>query len=464
MGKRSKMTYEESIAYLESAASFGIKPGMERINALLDRLDHPEKACRVIHVTGTNGKGSVVAMITSVLENAMLKVGRYISPHLIDYTERIYCGGRDISRDDFARAADAVREAAEAAVADGAEAPTEFELLTAMAFWYFREQNVDYAVVEVGLGGLLDSTNVVEPVVSVITNVAMDHMAYLGDTLEKIAHQKAGIIKKGVPVVTAAQQGALKTIKKEAHEKKSRLYFYGRDFEIDSRSRWQHGQIVVVKRKDMPKELEKGLLFVPFVGPHQAVNAAVAAMALTLVMKQDDRINENDLREGLARTRWMGRFEIHDVRGIPVVFDGAHNPAGAEALSESLAEQYPDKRRLIVFASLKDKETDTVISLLVRKNDKVFLTEAPTPRARKTAELKDMFTCETKEEPSVAQALADAVAEAKDGDMVLVCGSLYILGEALTWMEKKEIERKEEADTAAKADADASSDAEKTNE
>lgn len=453
------MTYEESIAYLEAAASFGIKPGMERINALLDRLDHPERAYRVIHVTGTNGKGSVCAMITSVLENATLKVGRYSSPHLIDYTERIYCGGRDISRDDFARAADVVRAAAEAMQADGAEAPTEFELLTAMAFWYFREQHVDYAVVEVGLGGLLDSTNVVEPVVSVITNVAMDHMAYLGDTLEKIAHQKAGIIKEGIPVVTAAQHIPLKTIKKEAHAKKSRLYFYGRDFEIDSRSKFRHGQIVAVKRKDVGKDLEKGLLFVPFVGPHQAVNAAVAAMALTIVMKQDDRVNENDLREGLARTRWMGRFEIHDVRGIPVVFDGAHNPAGAEALSESLAEQYPDKRRLIVFASLRDKDTDEVISLLVRKDDKVFLTEAPTPRARKTSELAEMFTCETKEEPSVAQALSDAVAEAKDGDMVLVCGSLYILGEALTWMEKKEIELKEEAAAADTADKAAASEA-----
>lgn len=443
------MTYEESIAYLEAAASFGIKPGMERIEALLDRLDHPERAYRVIHVTGTNGKGSVCAMITSVLENAMLKVGRYSSPHLIDYTERIYCGGRDISRDDFARAADVVRAAAEAMKADGLEAPTEFELLTAMAFWHFREQHVDYAVVEVGLGGLLDSTNVVEPVVSVITNVAMDHMAYLGDTLEKIAHQKAGIIKEGIPVVTAAQHIPLKTIKKEAHAKKSRLYFYGRDFEIDSRSKFRHGQIVAVKRKDVGKDLEKGLLFVPFVGPHQAVNAAVAAMALTIVMKQDDRVNENDLREGLARTRWMGRFEIHDVQGIPVVFDGAHNPAGAEALSESLAEQYPDKRRLIVFASLRDKDTDEVISLLVRKDDKVFLTEAPTPRARKTSELAEMFTCETKEEPSVAQALSDAVAEAKDGDMVLVCGSLYILGEALTWMEQKEAELRDEAAQAA---------------
>lgn len=432
------MNYEESIAYLEKAASFGIKPGMERINALLDELGRPEKAYKVIHVTGTNGKGSVVAMVTAVLENASLKVGRYTSPHLIDYTERIYCGGQDISREDFARAADVVKEAADKVTARGIEAPTEFELLTAMAFWYFREQKVDYAVVEVGLGGLLDSTNVVHPVVSVITNVAMDHMQYLGNTIEEIARHKAGIIKEGIPVVTAAQQVPLKTIKKEAHAKKARLYFYGRDFEIDSRSRWQHGQVVVVKRKDMPKDQQKGLLFVPFVGPHQAVNAAVAVMALTVLMKQDDRINEYNLREGLARARWMGRFEIHDIRGVPVVFDGAHNAAGAEALSEALAEQYPDKRRLIVFTSLKDKDTDTVVALLVRKTDKVFYMEAPTPRTRTLEELSAMFTCDKKEEPSVTSALDDALAEAGKDDMVLVCGSLYILGEALQWVEQKE--------------------------
>lgn len=432
------MNYEESIAYLEKAASFGIKPGMERINALLDELGRPEKAYKVIHVTGTNGKGSVVAMVTAVLENASLKVGRYTSPHLINYTERIYCGGQDISREDFARAADVVKEAADKVTARGIEAPTEFELLTAMAFWYFREQKVDYAVVEVGLGGLLDSTNVVHPVVSVITNVAMDHMQYLGNTIEEIARHKAGIIKEGIPVVTAAQQVPLKTIKKEAHAKKARLYFYGRDFEIDSRSRWQHGQVVVVKRKDMPKDQQKGLLFVPFVGPHQAVNAAVAVMALTVLMKQDDRINEYNLREGLARARWMGRFEIHDIRGVPVVFDGAHNAAGAEALSEALAEQYPDKRRLIVFTSLKDKDTDTVVALLVRKTDKVFYMEAPTPRTRTLEELSAMFTCDKKEEPSVSSALDDALAEAGKDDMVLVCGSLYILGEALQWVEQKE--------------------------
>lgn len=432
------MNYEESIQYLESAQAFGIKPGMERITALLDKLGHPELAYKTIHVTGTNGKGSVVAMITSVIENSTLKVGRYISPHLIDYTERIYCGGHDISRDDFAKAATVVKEAADAVVADGVEAPTEFELLTAMAFWYFREQKVDYAVIEVGLGGLLDSTNVVKPEVAVITNVAMDHMKYLGNTIEEIAHHKAGIIKEGIPVVTAAQHVPLKTIKKEAHEKKARLYFYGRDFEIDSRNNWQNGQVVTVKQKDVPKEREKSLLFVPFVGAHQAVNAAVAMMALMVIMKNDKRINENDLREGLARARWMGRFEIHDLRGIPVIFDGAHNPAGAEALQEALEERYPDKRRLIVFTSLKDKDTDTVIALLVRKEDKCFLCEAPTPRTHTTKELADMLTCDKKEETSVTAALDDALAEATDKDIVLVCGSLYILGEAIEWVEKKE--------------------------
>lgn len=439
------MNYEESIAYLEQAASFGIKPGLERINAILAKLGNPENAYKVIHVTGTNGKGSVVAMITSVMENAQLRIGRYVSPHLIDYTERIYVGGKDISREDFAKAATAVREAAEKAVAEGVEEPTEFELLTAMAFWYFKEQKVDYAVMEVGMGGLYDSTNVITPVVSVITNVAMDHMKYLGNTLQEIAHQKAGIIKEGVPVVTAAQHVALKQLKKDAHEKKARIYFYGRDFEIDSRQKWHHGQVVTVKRKDMPKELEKSLLFVPFVGTHQAVNAAVATMALSLVMKQDHRINENDLREGLARATWKGRFEIHDVNGVTYVMDGAHNPAGAEALQEALLEQYPDKRRIFVFTSLEDKDTGTVIQLLMRKGDKVFACEAPTPRTRKVEEIgklieEQKLNVDFKAESSVDQALEDATAAAGEGDIVLICGSLYILGDAMQYIARKESE------------------------
>ena len=437
------MNYQETLSWLASASSFGIKPGLERINAVLEKLDHPETAYKVIHVAGTNGKGSVVAMITSVLENATLRVGRFISPHLIDYTERIYFCGHDISQDDFAKAATVVKEAAGKVAAEGGETLTEFEILTAMAFWVFREEKIDYAVVEVGMGGLYDSTNVVTPVVSVITNVALDHMQYLGDTLPEIARQKAGIIKKGIPVVTAAQHVALKEIKKEAHNKKARLYFYGRDFEIDTRNRYGTGQVVVVKRKDLPKNQDKSLLFVPFVGPHQAVNAAVALMALSLVMKQDERVNENDLREGLARAKWAGRFEIRNVRGKTFVLDGAHNAAGAEALQESLAEQYPDKRRIFIFSSLKDKETETVIQMLVRKGDKVFACPAPTERTRTPAEICDMIDAQKIkadhiEAENVISAVEAAEKEAGENDIILVCGSLYILGEAISLLNRQE--------------------------
>lgn len=219
------MNYQESISRLEEASVFGIKPGLERMQKILAVLGNPEKACKMIHITGTNGKGSVAAMITSVLENTNLRVGRFTSPHLIDYTERIYLGGKDISREDFAKAATVVFKAHDELVAAGEEALTEFELLTAIAFWYFRENKADYAVMEVGMGGRFDATNVVMPVVSVITNVAMDHMQYLGNTLPEIAREKAGIIKKGIPVVTAAQHVALKELKKDAHNKKHAFIF-----------------------------------------------------------------------------------------------------------------------------------------------------------------------------------------------------------------------------------------------
>ena len=225
------MTYEEAIHYLEAANVFGIQLGLGRIQNLLERLGNPQNKYKTIHVTGTNGKGSVTAMIASAHRSGF-KTGRYTSPHLESYTERIHIDHHDISEDDFAAAVAVVKDAVTAMVADGGEGPTEFELITAAAFWYFASIGVDYAVIEVGLGGLLDSTNVIIPAVSVITNVAMDHMKYCGNTIEAIAEQKAGIIKEGVPVVTTAEEPALSVIARKAYAMHSRLYALDHSFDV----------------------------------------------------------------------------------------------------------------------------------------------------------------------------------------------------------------------------------------
>lgn len=428
------MNYSEAVTWLEKATSFGIKPGLTRIEALLRHLGNPEKKYKVIHITGTNGKGSTAAMVTAALEGAGLTVGRYTSPHLVEYTERIYAGGQDIPREDFAEAATFVSEAAEKVKKEGIEAPTEFELLTAMAFYYFAQKKIDYAVVEVGMGGLYDSTNVVMPEVSVITNVAMDHMKYLGNTISEIAAQKAGIIKEGVPAVTCATGDALKVIRETAEKKHARLYVFGEDAVINERKPVRGGQILSITIDGR----RYNDVHIPLVGEHQVENAAAALMALHVVCDMDKRVSRDQAVKGIENTRWPGRFEIHKMGNLPFIMDGAHNSAGAVTLKQSLEEQFPDERRIFVFTSLSDKDTDKVIDLLMRKNDKVFITTAPTPRSRTTKEIAAMLPCAYKEETSTEQALEDAVSEAKEGDIVVVCGSLYILGQVITWLRKFE--------------------------
>ena len=197
------MTYQEALAYLEQASSFGIKPGLERITALMEALGNPQEDYKIVHVTGTNGKGSVTSYISYALFTSGLRVGRFTSPHLQSYTERIQINDGNITEEAFGKLISRVKIAVDTIISNGIEAPTQFEILTAAAFLFFKDQGVDYAVVEVGLGGLLDSTNIVTPKVSVITNVTIDHQAYCGDTVEEIARHKAGIIKPKVPVVTS---------------------------------------------------------------------------------------------------------------------------------------------------------------------------------------------------------------------------------------------------------------------
>ena len=342
------MTYEQAIDYLESANVFGIQLGLGRIQALLERLDNPQNNYKTIHVTGTNGKGSVTAMIASVLTEAGFRTGRYTSPHLEDYTERIHIDNHDISRDDFAKAVSVVKDAVTAMVAAGGEGPTEFEMITAAAFWYFDYIGVDYAVIEVGLGGLLDSTNVIVPVVSVITNVAMDHMKYCGNTIEAIAEQKAGIIKEGVPVVTTADGPALQVIARKAYEKHSRLYALDHSFDVVGNAGPEDpeaGQMVTVREK-------YGFAIttvLPLLGKHQRTNCAAAVMTLLILARHEKKLTRTVLENGIRHVQWPGRFQVFKAGDIDVVLDGAHNPAGIDTFCKTYEDVFASRKRVFLF-------------------------------------------------------------------------------------------------------------------
>ena len=432
------MTYEEALAYLEDTSSFGIKPGLERIQALMQALGNPERDYKIIHVTGTNGKGSVTTYISYALFTSGLRVGRFTSPHLESYTERIEINDVQISKDAFGELISRVRQGVEQIIADGVEPPTQFEILTAAAFLFFKEQGVDYAVIEAGLGGLLDSTNVVKSIVSVITNVTLDHQAYCGDTVEEIAKHKAGIIKEGIPVVTAAQGGPLGVIEEAAKEKHAPLYIFNRKFGIDSRSVVPGGQIMTISAVDMAP----AMLFTTMAGVHQSVNLACALQAVRLIMEQDDAISEETMREGFARATWAGRFEIKKALDRTFIFDGAHNVAGAESFNMTYQELFEDKPKTIVMAILSDKDENGIIREVVKPKDTVIAVAAPTPRTEIPEQLVENVRQCVKQvvaqtEESVSDALELALRSTQAGDNIVVCGSLYILGEARAWLQDR---------------------------
>ncbi len=379
------MTYNDALNYLDSLNIFGIKPGLERINLLMEKLNFPQKNYKTIHVTGTNGKGSVCAMLAEILKLDGCKVGLFTSPHLESYCERMKINGENISENDFAAMIETVKNC-------GVQA-THFEVLTAAAFEYFSIRQVEIAVIEVGLGGLYDSTNVITPEISIITNVSLEHENILGN-LENIARNKAGIIKKNIPVVTAATSEPLKIIREVAKQNNSALY------EVTE-----------------PAEIEINLL-----GEYQKINAAVAIQAAKLL-----NIDENTIRAGLKKVEWAGRFEI--LNGV--IIDGAHNPHGAAALRESLDKNFQTGKRIWIFGALADKNFDEMIEILFRADDFVIVTP---PNSERAATVK--ILCESLTERGIknigVEKLSDAVKMLKEtaGEVKIIAGSLYLIGAA----------------------------------
>ena len=420
------MIYKEALEYLDSLASFGIRLGLMRIERLTELLGRPQEAYPTIHITGSNGKGSTAAMTAAALTASGLRTGLFTSPHLVSYTERMQVDGVPVGEADFARTMDAVKRAAERMTAEGMESPTTFEVLTAQAFLWFAEQKVDYAVIEVGLGGLLDSTNIITPVVSAITNVVLEHADRCDGTLEGVARHKAGIIKPDVPVVTAAQGEPLEIIRREAAAKNAPLYVLDESFSVESGAVSEQGRALSFSA---PGEgFSAWPCMLSLTGAYEAENAAVALMLLALLAKRDGRVSMEAARGALAAVRWPGRFELMKVGGRRVVVDGAHNPAGMAALRRSLDEAFPSEPRVFLLGLLGDRDIGAMLAALLRPEDRVVVTSPVSERAADPEAVAALLGGRAEAERDRERALSRALALTETDGLLCCAGSLYLIG------------------------------------
>lgn len=426
------MSYRETIDYLFNLQKHGIKFGLSNTRALMERMGNPHQAFPSIHVAGTNGKGSVSAFLAAMLQRAGLRVGLYTSPHLISFTERIRINQELISELDVVALAGRVRKCAEGASGDRREArfiPTFFEVTTAMAFAYFADHKIDIAVVETGMGGRLDATNVLTPLVSVITNIDLEHTEFLGDTLEAIAREKAGIIKPGVPVVTAVTQPeVIAVMEAAAAANGAELFRRGNHFSDERVPSAAPAQFTYHGISTTYRDLRIAML-----GAYQVDNACLALAAAECLAAAGFGVDEAAVREGLAQTRWEGRLE--KVADRPDVFlDGAHNPASARMLAGALAELKSAYRRLIlVIGILADKDSRGILTALAPCVDHAIVTKPLYSRAKDTARLAAearslLPSVETAE--TLDQAVAAARKAAEADDLIVITGSLFTVGDA----------------------------------
>lgn len=408
---------------------FGMVLGLDRMEELLRRLGNPQDDLKVIHVAGTNGKGSVSKYLEEGLSACGYKMGLYTSPYIETFNERIRYDGADISDEDLEYYGQKVVSAAEAMVADGLDSPTEFEVVTAIAFLYFAGRQADITILEVGLGGIGDSTNVVKsPLASVITSISYDHMAQLGSSLAEIAVNKAGIIKTGCPVIAnVPQRDAAKIIARKAYAMGSRLYdISGIRAAVSDETPFSQKVSMELYEKSY-SDVE-----ISMVGRHQAENLKTALATLEILRKSGAvKLDREALYEGLKRARQPGRFEVIGEDPL-VIIDGAHNEAGAQALQETMAQHFAGKKILLVAGILADKEIDSIVKFLTKITDHIIVTEPDNPRklaAEKLAEHVADFGVAAEAVSDVEAVVHRAKELADDYDVILFAGSLYLIGD-----------------------------------
>jgi dihydrofolate synthase/folylpolyglutamate synthase len=417
-------TYSETLQKIYSLRGGMIDLRLDRMHQALALFDHPENAFPSIHIAGTNGKGSTAAMLHCILSRAGYRTALYTSPHLVSFTERIRLDGDEIAHDEVVTIAEEIWQKTAAA-----DVPlTFFEFNTVMAFIYFARRDADVAVVEVGLGGRLDATNVITPMVSVITTISKDHEAYLGPDELSIAREKAGIIKPRVPVVIGkVSEEVSETLRNIADERQSPAYLLGADFNFSLKDD-RFFDYTGIKQNFYNNELA-------LVGRHQRSNAAVA-LAVVELIRERFPVDEGTLREGLRQVRWPGRFDIM-FEGPTVILDGAHNPEGAKALADELNDRRQGRTIKLLFATMADKEWDIMLRALAAAVDEVIFTRVAMERSADPQMLAEKLS-----QPIPHRVIADSrvalrtlLDEAGERDVIVVAGSLYLLGEVRPMLE-----------------------------
>jgi dihydrofolate synthase/folylpolyglutamate synthase len=424
-----RLSYEDAVAYLFGLQKYGIKFGLSKTSNLLKAFGNPHLGQKYIHIAGTNGKGSVAAMLESIWMNSGLKVALYSSPHLVRFTERFRINGKEIHPGEVA---DLVKDLKR--VIDPTQPPTFFEVTTAMALIYFAREKPDISIMEVGMGGRLDATNVIRPMASVITNISLDHQSFLGPRLTDIAGEKAGIIKPRVDLVTAATQPqVIKVFSDTCKRRKAPFWRVGREI----RYRRNGAQLNYYGMGRIEKALDLGLL-----GKHQLRNAALALAVVELMERRGFTVSSEHVREGLNKPRWPGRMQVVSKKPL-MILDGAHNPDAMRILVNSMRDAFQWKHLILVLGVMGDKDIPKIIKRIVPIADYVIYTRPEYYRAAEPQVLMKEAAPLRKEGeiiPTIPEALRKAKGRSKPGDVILVTGSLFTVGEAMACLEPEAVQ------------------------
>jgi len=424
-----RLSYEDAVAYLFGLQKYGIKFGLSKTSNLLKAFGNPHLGQKYIHIAGTNGKGSVAAMLESIWMNSGLKVALYSSPHLVRFTERFRINGKEIHPGEVA---DLVKDLKR--VINPTQPPTFFEVTTAMALIYFAREKPDISIMEVGMGGRLDATNVIRPMASVITNISLDHQSFLGPCLTDIAGDKAGIIKPGIDLVTAATQPqVIKVFSDTCKRRKAPFWRVGREI----RYRRNGAQLNYYGMGRIERDLDLGLL-----GKHQLRNAALALAVVELIERRGFTVSSEDIREGLNKPRWPGRMQVVSTKPL-IILDGAHNPDAMRNLVDSMRDAFQWKRLILVLGVMGDKDIPRIIKRIVPIADYVIYTRPEYSRAAEPQVLMKEAAPLGKEGeiiPTLPEALRKAKGRSKPGDVILVTGSLFTVGEAMACLEPEAVQ------------------------